>query len=601
MIYALVGHRGVGKTALLSRIEAHYKDANLPVICLDLDGEIEKFQGKSISDIFLSVGEEIFREMEQDVVGNLIELYGDSEDDVYICLGAGYKGPFPSGAEIIWVQRATDVDGRVFLDRPRLNSDETSINEYLSRYQKRRIHYMTHCSEEFNLEEGFISGNLVEPIFLGLKPGKLTGCLTLLPENFANKNSWKRFIKKRLKWGLDLFEVRDDYLSEEMMQWALATIPSENLLLSCREAHSQFFKNLDLSHFKWDWPLEFGSPNPEAMPSVLSLHERKSGESVTAAGERLQGQDPEGFSYLKLAIEINSFSELQMGHDWYQQDPERRSFLPRSATGTWSWYRLLNKGKMSINFVREALGSSMDQPTLSEWARIKLNSHGFAAVLGSPVYHSWTPAEHFDFFKQKNMLIVRISLDENEMTEETLHFLNQLGLRAAAVTSPLKQMAFSLCAETTQECQGFQSANTLAWDGERKLWVGSNTDGKGFEALTAGIEKDRSIAVWGGGGTVEPIRDRLPSASFYSARTGELKHGELSLPEILIWAVGRDRQSSCKWPPSQWSPHTVVDLNYSENSPGKEYAEKFGLKYISGEKMFRTQAAAQRVFWETYL
>ena len=140
--------------AIVVRV-SDYKEASKPVICLDLDQEIEKFQQKSISEIFRSVGEEIFREMEQDVIGNLMELHGEADCDVYICLGAGFKGEIPREAHVIWVQRATDVDGRVFLDRPRLNPNDTSISEYFSRYQKRRIHYMTHCQEEFDLEEGF--------------------------------------------------------------------------------------------------------------------------------------------------------------------------------------------------------------------------------------------------------------------------------------------------------------------------------------------------------------------------------------------------------------------------------------------------------------
>jgi hypothetical protein len=41
-----------------------------------------------------------------------------------------------------------------------------------------------------------------------------------------------------------------------------------------------------------------------------------------------------------------------------------------------------------------------------------------------------------------------------------------------------------------------------------------------------------------------------------------------------------------------------VDLNYTDDSGGREYAQRVKAEYRSGVKMFRAQAQHQRDFWE---
>jgi shikimate 5-dehydrogenase len=50
-------------------------------------------------------------------------------------------------------------------------------------------------------------------------------------------------------------------------------------------------------------------------------------------------------------------------------------------------------------------------------------------------------------------------------------------------------------------------------------------------------------------------------------------------------------------PPKQWKPSILVDLNYTEDSPGREYALQVGAEYVSGLRMFQVQAEKQREFW----
>jgi shikimate 5-dehydrogenase len=95
----------------------------------------------------------------------------------------------------------------------------------------------------------------------------------------------------------------------------------------------------------------------------------------------------------------------------------------------------------------------------------------------------------------------------------------------------------------------------------------------------------------------------IPGAVAYSARTGRPRDSAQepgSGPDIVIWAVGRSRQPLCEWPPEQWRPTKIIDLNYAEDSPGLEYAWRLGVDYRSGVEMFRAQAAQQREFWRNH-
>ena len=85
------------------------------------------------------------------------------------------------------------------------------------------------------MPEGEVKNDEAEAIFLGLEEGKLSGCLTLLPENFQDEWHFEYFIKKRLTWGIDFFELRDDLLEFKHLEWAVKYIPEEKRLLSWRK------------------------------------------------------------------------------------------------------------------------------------------------------------------------------------------------------------------------------------------------------------------------------------------------------------------------------------------------------------------------------
>jgi shikimate 5-dehydrogenase len=95
------------------------------------------------------------------------------------------------------------------------------------------------------------------------------------------------------------------------------------------------------------------------------------------------------------------------------------------------------------------------------------------------------------------------------------------------------------------------------------------------------------------------IQKALPHASYFSSRTGEPREGSEDSkdlkPKIVIWAAPRGPETVL--PPMDWNPAMVFDLNYKEDSMGREYAQKCSANYQSGLTMFIAQAQQQRAFW----
>ena len=69
----LIGFMGCGKTSVGIRLSYRLRRT-----FLDTDKHIERKQGRSISDIFATDGESVFRQMETDCIKELIETAGSS-------------------------------------------------------------------------------------------------------------------------------------------------------------------------------------------------------------------------------------------------------------------------------------------------------------------------------------------------------------------------------------------------------------------------------------------------------------------------------------------------------------------------------------------
>jgi shikimate 5-dehydrogenase len=644
----LVGHRGTGKTSLLQRLQSYYAQAGKPFEGYDLDEFIENQTKRSIEEIFAEDGESFFREQEVFYLRQLLESLQRRHEDrtdkiassIYISLGAGYegdldfKGSFPEvSTHVLWVKRPSDTKGRVFLDRPSLEAG-TPLDSYFKRFSERESRYKSQFTQIYLAEEGWHHENPYEKQLLGIrgfnKPrpsGRVV--LTALPIYFKNE--------KRLSWFFDLIlkadefhlELRDDLLSFDQIQKALEKIPPEKILISLRKAPSLF--NIDPTLFQAcfarDLAVEieqdFDLPSDEAFGGlqIRSLHQREKGDTVRDCIHKLESK---GADLHKLAIPVDSYDELLEAHRWFFEKRESRVFCPVSKSGRWVFYRQHWGGAGPLHFVHLGLNLVRDQSSLFDHLKNSdQREDGFACILGDPVAHSHTPSEHHGFFKNYGMNVYRIPMSEDDFSKKALAQLKELGMRFAAVTSPLKKRAYTLCDRTLDKAKEFESVNTLAWSAAEKKWVGTNTDIEGLSKLALEAHKrcPHSVLklVWGGGGTRPILRRILGRAYFMSARTGALLNrspeSKQPLPgeteAVVFWAVGRNRHQS-RWPeierlqtdnPGGESTRVklVVDLNYSEDSPGKEYALKKAASYLSGEIMFKEQAEFQRKFWINFL
>jgi shikimate 5-dehydrogenase/shikimate kinase len=576
VITVLIGHRGVGKTTLLRRLEPLFLHKQ-GFVLRDLDAEIEDLHRRSIDSIFQYLGEAEFRKFETSTFEHLYREH-DQASHLILAVGAGFEFQIPHDVRVIWIRRSTDSQGRVFFDRPALG-DKDPLTIWHERFTAREEKYRRLAHAELTLPEGSLHDTILEEHFFGKNIKRLPYSLSALPENFKTSE----FFSDRLHWGLKSLEIRDDLLTTLQITRLQETWPTESLLYSVRKAPMSTRPMAGTV----DWPVEFAKPNFAV--EILSLHER-----AKSLKETLTRFPASSDAILKLAVPIESFAELLEGHLWWQQEPKKRAFLPASTSGRWQWYRQLFGPQMPIHFFREGDGTSLDQPLLWQTLTHLDLANGFAAILGSPIRHSWTPSFQREFFDHHKIPVVAIEIGESEW-DEAMPVLQTLGLKYAAVTSPHKLNAFMLAGtHVSEEAKRFSSVNTLVLTEEG--WLGHNTDLKGLKALLSDeLQEEIPIAVWGGGGTKEMLKDQLPKAQFVSARQGQ----ELTEKTQVVWAVGR--RKPFVWPKPANLVQTVIDLNYSEDSPGREIALQAGCPYKSGETMFIHQGLAQQEFWKRFL
>ncbi len=455
-----------------------------------------------------------------------------------VAVGGGFNLDWiQSDWKILWARRDSDAADRIFLDRP-------ILADYKKRFEEREIRFQQFCHIIYTIPEGLFEPDKEEKDILLNQFGEVGGTVTLPKQLYSDA----------------LIEVRDDL---EMKEYK-----TDNFLYSVRQG-SKFPKDK-----KIDWDIK--KPIPEGLsPYIISTHEN----DLTALHPFENSS-----SILKFCPLIETWADLAAGISWQKKNPEKHVFLPRSSIGRWNWFRLWMKGKQPLNFWREGAGSAVDQPTLWQWLSHPHQAQRFAAVLGAPVRHSFSPTYHKSFFLSSEIPFYAIHIEENEW-EVAIPLLDQLGLVAAAVTSPLKIKAGKYVNQGP--------TNTL-WK-QNSSWTGTNTDKVGASALLNDHMMKKS-AVWGGGGVLEVLKSIIPEASYYSAREGKPREAstEILNPEVVIWG---DPNNSISRIPKSWKPKIVIDLSYHDKSPARLYSQEIGASYISGLEMFVRQADEQQKYW----
>lgn len=562
------GHRGVGKTALLKRHKTYFPEIDH----FDLDQEIANHAAQSVSEFFATHGEAEFRRLEAQIFSKLIK-----NESFVIAVGGGFDiSTIPSAIERIYVSRRTDKDGRIFLNRPRLNLEMDSLDEYKFRYNQREPVFLKYSDWIYEMSEGITASEIEKAVFL---PGfsSIESYVTLQPGHLRSLEKFKNI------------ELRTDVFSNDEILEFLKR--SHRFLVSIRTEKGKSLLPLLKDRCLIDWALEHGVPTPAEleMTAIISTHS----ESFAVA---LKSLEPYKSQHLKLCPIVKTWGELQAGYDWQKQEPDRRSFLPRTdplygESSVWRWFREYILPFQKLNFISQ-YSKIQDQPSYYETIlRHSQEYSKFSAVLGWPIEHSRTPGVHNNYFKHSTFAV---PLDEMNF-EIAIQFLISLGLKTAAVTSPLKNLA--------SDSTGVIGCNSIAFS---KDWTGRNTDIIAIETLCQDyLSSTDQVAVWGGGGVIERMKDDYPQFFYFSSREGALRNpaenSNFVLPTVVFWAA--PRSAATKMPPNEWAPRLVIDFNYVESSMGLDYtlSLKNKVNYVSGLDFFRLQAAEQIKFFKQYL
>jgi shikimate dehydrogenase len=259
-------------------------------------------------------------------------------------------------------------------------------------------------------------------------------------------------------------------------------------------------------------------------------------------------------------------------------------------------------------------------------------SRRLAALIGSPVAHSLSPAIHQAAFDAAGVDWSYVAFEVAEgRAVEALDAMRVLGIAGMSVTMPHKRDIAHAVDRLEPAARALQSVNTVSWDGDDL--VGSSTDGAGFVASLAevGIDvSDARVAVIGAGGAARSVVDALGRAGCTDItvlnRTRE--HAELAATlapaasvgiasdigraDIVVNATSIGMRLDAGDPPG--TTHTdgdmpcdpsmlhaeqiVVDLVYHPiRTAWLEAADSIGARTVDGLGMLIHQAALQQERW----
>ncbi|MGE3801453.1 MAG: shikimate dehydrogenase [Candidatus Kapaibacterium sp.] len=245
-------------------------------------------------------------------------------------------------------------------------------------------------------------------------------------------------------------------------------------------------------------------------------------------------------------------------------------------------------------------------------------------LLGSNIAHSRSPNFHNRLFEKHDLPFhYELMPTTAEELPEAIQRMKEGGYRGANVTSPYKELAFSLMDETSDICKRLGSVNTILFEGGKA--VGFNTDVDGFRKSLLDeplLDNPFTAAVLGTGGAarvaVEVLLDspQLQRLSLYS------RFEERSAEVAARWGDERLLAASL----TSFTPHNLVVhatpvglpgvpggllepeelrgvellyemIYYPEETELMRGATDAGARVIGGGKMFKAQAMAAFHIW----
>ncbi len=252
-----------------------------------------------------------------------------------------------------------------------------------------------------------------------------------------------------------------------------------------------------------------------------------------------------------------------------------------------------------------------------------------AAVIGSPIAHSRSPALHVHWLKRYGIRGYYVPLDVAQRDlAAVIQEMPNMGFVGANVTIPHKETVLALADIITDRAALIGAANTLIFRQDGKIHA-DNTDGYGFiENLRQGAPdwdpKSGPAAVFGAGGAARAVLASLldvgaPEVRLSNrtrARADALKAEFGTKIQVFDWvkagnmldqatvvvnstSLGMDGKPELRVPLDALSPKAIVtDLVYTPLETGLlRYAREFGCTTVDGLGMLIYQAAPAFERW----
>ena len=252
-----------------------------------------------------------------------------------------------------------------------------------------------------------------------------------------------------------------------------------------------------------------------------------------------------------------------------------------------------------------------------------------AAVIGSPVAHSLSPAIHNAAFRQRGDDWVYVAFEVHaEHAVAAVDAMRVLGIAGLSVTMPHKEMVLGALDDLSVDARLIGAANTIVRDESGRL-IGHNTDGLGcVDALQQAGADLGSVAVIGAGATARAaivalarigadigVVNRTPQRLAVAVRIGNVARAgstrEITVADVATYRtvinttpvgmLGVESRGSAALPIDASllrSHHHVLDaVYYPLDTPLLQAARHRGASTIDGLDMLCAQAARQQELW----